>query len=53
MQFGKCKPNGKMAFVRQALKTLLMGRGDGTRIYRIDTDVHGFFLVLPTAKSFI
>lgn len=32
MQFGKCKPNGKMAFVRQALKklvdrTLFMRRG--------------------------
>jgi hypothetical protein len=27
MQFGKCKPNGKMAFVGQALKTLLIGRG--------------------------
>lgn len=31
MQLGMCKPNGKMAFVGQALKTLLMGRGDGTR----------------------
>lgn len=32
MQFGKCKPNGKMAFVRQALKKLVdrtrfLGRG--------------------------
>ena len=27
MQFGKCKPNGKMAFDSQALKTLFLVRG--------------------------